>query len=41
MDVTIQLVVADLSKPATTPSIRDTIHIYFKYNFLLNYSSDL
>jgi hypothetical protein len=35
MDVTIQLVVA------TTLSIRDTIHLYFKYNFLLNYSSNL
>ena len=32
MDVTTQL---------TTPSIKGTIQLYFKYNFLLNYSSDL
>ncbi len=34
-DVTTQLVVAGLS------NTRDTFHLYFKYNFLLNYSSDL
>ncbi len=40
-DVTTQLVVASLSKLATTSSIRGIIHLYFKYIFLLNYSSDL
>ena len=40
MDVTTKLV-PDLSKSANTLSIRDTIHLYFKYNFFLNYSSDL
>jgi hypothetical protein len=37
-DVTTQLMVTGLS---ITSSIRGIIHLYFKYNFLLNYSSDL